>query len=247
MDCNNSSDYIINILKEIESKQNYNDNPCKQALGMDKYIYNTIPLIFICKNECRYFVGSGVFKDSITNNFKCFETPVFRLVKFDEEKNTCVLELLQPQTLNGEISSFSCKSGVCKFFSSVSISKFIKTGICIKVNLNCFCGIECLQPICAKHGIIKGDKDNPHTINVETSEYITVSDGIKKIYLNSDGIQGFNIIPNPLTLSYANLFVNGILQPTSFYTVEEGKLTLNTEDIPMLGTYIILQLIKINK
>lgn len=247
MNCNDSSENILNILKEIESKQNYNNYSCIQELGMNEYICNTIPLMFICKSNCECYIGSAVFKDPVTNSFKCFETPIFRLAKVDEEKKTSMLELLQPQTSNGEISPFSCKSGICKFFSSISINKFIRTGICIKVNLNCFCGVQCLQPICAKRGIIKGVIDNPHIINVQTSEYIAVADGIKKIYLNSDGVEGFNVIPDPLTISYSNLFINGMLQPTSFYTIEEGKLTLNTQDIPIQGTFIILQLLKINK
>lgn len=247
MNCNNTSDNILYILKEIEAKQNCHKDPCKEDLGMDEYRYNTIPIILICKSNCEYFIGSGVFNDPITNNFKCFQTPVFRLTKIDEEKKIITLELLQPQDSSGNTSCFSCKKKLCNFFSSISISKFIKTGICIKVNLNCFCGIECLRPVCAKCGIIKGIIDTPHTINVETIEYITVSDGIKKVYHDSDGIEGFNVIPDPLTISYSNLFINGMLQPSSFYTVSKGSLTLNTQDIPISGVSLILQSIKIRK
>lgn len=247
MSCDNSSDYVLNILKEIELKQNCNKGSSQQALGMDKFVYNTIPLILICKNDCDCFIGSGVFKDPSTNTFKCFETPVFRVSKIDQEKKIALLELLQPQTSNGKISPFSCKNGICKFFSSISISKFIRTGICIKVDTNCFCGVECLQSVCARRGIPKGIIDNPHIIGVDTSEYVTISDGIKKVYLDSDGIEGFNVIPDPLTISYSNLFVNGVLQPPTFYTIEEGQLTLNTQDIPISGSFIILQLITINK
>ena len=247
MNCDNLNNHVLNTLKIIEAKQNCNTNPCEQALGIAQCIYNTVPLMLVCKSNCNYFIGSGVFVDPTTNIFKCFETPVFRVAKIDQEKNIAILELLQPQTSDGDTSPFSCKNGVCKFFSSNSISKIIRTGTCIKVNIDCFCGIECLQPICAKHGIPKGNADNPHMINVETSEYITISDGIKKIYLNNDGMEGFNVIPNPLTISYSNLFVNGMLQPPAFYTVVEGKLTLNTQDVPIAGTSIILQLIKINK
>lgn len=247
MNCDDQTNNIINILKEIELKQNYNENPCKLELGMNEYMYNTIPLILVCRCNCQYYISSGIFRDHITNSYKCFETPVFRLCKIDEERKSCVLELLQPQNSDGEIAPFSCTKGICKFFSAVSINKFIRTNICIKVNLNCFCGIECLQPVCAKHGNIKGIIDNPHVLDVETSEFITVSDGIKMTYFNSDGEEGFNIIPDPLTLSYSNLFINGMLQPPSFYNVAEGKLTLNTQDIPISGTFIVLQSIKINK
>lgn len=247
MDCNNTSNNVLYILKEIEIKQNCTKDPCKEELGMDKYRYNTIPILLICKSNCEYFIGSGIFKDHISNNYKCFQTPIFRLIKIDEEKNIITLELLQPQDSNGNISCFSCAKKPCNFFSSISINKFIKTGICIKVNLNCFCGIECLQPVCAKCGIVKGIVDNPDTFKVEITEYITVSDGIKKVYHNIDGIKGFNVIPDPLTISYSNLFINGMLQPSSFYTIQKGSLTLDTQDIPISETLIILQLIKIVK
>jgi hypothetical protein len=210
-------------------------------------MYNTIPLLLMCKNNCNWYVASGVFEDPLTREFKCFETPVFRLNKLDHEEKIAILELLQPQTSNGEVPPFSCKNEVCKFFSSGLISKFIRTGICIKIEINCFGGIECLPPVCARCGIPKCIHENPLIINVETSEYISISDGIKRVYLNSDGIEGFNIIPDPLTFSYSNLFINGMLQPLSFYNIIKGKLTLNTEDVPISGSFIILQLIKIDK
>lgn len=247
MDSGNSDNNVLDILKTIEFNQNCDSCSNIQQLGVSKLIYNTIPIILICKNNCNCYISSGIFKDPSTDTFKCFETPVFRVSKLDIKNKTVLLELLQPQTIDGEISSISCINGVCKFFSSVSISKFIRTGISIKVDIDCFCGVECLQPICAKCETPKGISDNPQIIDVETSEYVTISDGIKKVYYNSDGIEGFNKIPDPLTISYSNLFVNGVLQPPSFYTFIEGQLTLNTEDIPILGAYIILQLIKINR
>lgn len=247
MNCDDSIVQLIDSLIIIEKKQNCNIETCKQELGMNEYLYNTIPIMFICKSSCEYFVCTGIFKDSLTDSFKCLETPIFRLAKFDKEKKKVILELLQPQTINGEISPFSFESGICKFFSNSSINKFIRTGLCIEVSLNCFCGLECLQPICAKHGIIKETKSNPNVINVVTSEYISFSDGIKKVYLDSDGVEGFNVIPNPLTISYSNLFINGMLQPPSSYIIVTGKLTLNTQDVPIPGTCILLQLIKIIK
>jgi hypothetical protein len=247
MGCDNSNDYILNIFEKIKLKQDCNINPCEEKLGMNSYMYNTIPLMFICKNNCDWYIAKGVFNDPVTNVYKCFKTPVFRLIKVDQERKIATLELLQPQTSKGQISPFSCKNEVCDFFSSVSISKFIRTSICIKININCFSGVKCLEPVCAKKGIPKGIINNPHVIPVETSEYITVSDGIKQVYLNSDGIKGFNVICDPFTISYSNLFINGMLQPPSFYTLTEGKLILNTEDVPSSGTVIILQLVKIIK
>ncbi|TKH05288.1 DUF4183 domain-containing protein [Peribacillus simplex] len=50
------------------------------------------------------------------------------------------------------------------------------------------------------------------------------------------------VIPDPSKVSYMNLFINGVLQPHDNYTVEKGKLKLNTIDIPIKGTPIILQM-----
>lgn len=247
MNCNNTNEELIETLTNIEKIQNDNSYHFDLKLGNDQSIFNTIPLILICKSNCKCYIGTGVFKDLSTDSYKCFETPVFRLTKIDINKNSVLLELLQPQGYNGEISPFSFKDGICKFFSTISINKFIRTGICTKINLDCLCGIECLPPVYAKRDAPKGIKDCTCNATVKTLEYITISNGFKKEYYDNDGIKEFNIIPDPSTISYSNLFINGMLQPPSFYTIVEGKLSLNTDDIPMAGTYIILQLITVIK
>ncbi|MED4135913.1 DUF4183 domain-containing protein [Priestia megaterium] len=79
--------------------------------------------------------------------------------------------------------------------------------------------------------------------------YFTFSDGEKRLYTNSDGIDkyGTTEILGPNEVSYINLFINGILQPHTNYKVEENKLTLLTEDVPAEGVPITLQFILINK
>lgn len=247
---NNGSNDILNILGEIEIMQNniknLGVNPCEQELGINQYIYNTIPIMFICKKNCNWFIGSGLFKDS-NDTFKCLQTPIFRVTKVDQDKKLVLLELLQPQTRDGKIAIISCKNSVCNFFSSALIKKIIRTNIYIKIGIDSFSGIECLDSIYAKKGIPVGTIDDSYKIDVETSEYVTISDGIKKVYFNNDGINQFNIIPSPFMISYFNLFINGMLQPPTFYNVEEGKLTLTTQDVPISGTYIILQSIIIKK
>ncbi len=79
---------------------------------------------------------------------------------------------------------------------------------------------------------------------VITSEYITYSTGEKKIFTNADGAENYNVIIDPSAVSQINLFINGVLQPQSYYTVYKGFLILNTEDIPNKGTPIMLQFIK---
>jgi len=86
-------------------------------------------------------------------------------------------------------------------------------------------------------------------IPLQTSNllFFTYSDGVRSVYTNKDGLVEYGItdIMSPNEVSYINLFINGVLQPTVNYKVEKGKLTLLTEDIPMKGVVIILQFISI--
>ncbi|WP_356714735.1 DUF4183 domain-containing protein [Peribacillus sp. Bi96] len=53
---------------------------------------------------------------------------------------------------------------------------------------------------------------------------------------------GNQTILDPSNTSFMNLFINGVLQPHANYTVEKGKLKLNTVDTPIKGAPIILQM-----
>ncbi|OIJ18768.1 hypothetical protein BKP45_15900 [Anaerobacillus alkalidiazotrophicus] len=78
-----------------------------------------------------------------------------------------------------------------------------------------------------------------------TSQYNTISDGVKEIFTNQDELTmyGEEGILNPNEVSSINLFINGVIQPELNYHVEIGLLTLLTEDIPHQGTPISLQFI----
>lgn len=82
---------------------------------------------------------------------------------------------------------------------------------------------------------------------VDTYQYNALSDGIKSVYTNADELTeyGDRGILDPSTVSYINLFINGVLQPPNTYTVTEGTLTLQTTDIPLRGTPIMLQFITV--
>ncbi len=90
---------------------------------------------------------------------------------------------------------------------------------------------------------------SPTLLRVETFQYTTLSDGIKRIYTNDDRYPEYEStdILNPTTVSYINLFVNGMLQPSSFYEVKEGSLTLlqSAGPVPNRGVPLILQFIRI--
>lgn len=164
---------VCDVVKDIVAAQDEvmnNDNCCTTSCEMsirdlvspqagNGPVNDTIPFILYCEN-CKPFVASGVFKDvpgppgnaGITQNtfFECVETPIFRAKKFVDDSDCCVkLELLLPVTQGGVAPgpTGSGVSDVCPFFPGGSIEDFLATGICITVDLNCFCGITCLDPI----------------------------------------------------------------------------------------------------
>ncbi|WP_207640802.1 DUF4183 domain-containing protein [Desulfitibacter alkalitolerans] len=82
-------------------------------------------------------------------------------------------------------------------------------------------------------------------LKAEVYQYNTLSNGVKKIYTNEDELTeyGDRGILDPNEVSYFNLFINGVLQPGINYNVIEGRLTLETEDVPQKGAPIIIRFI----
>src|SRR5699024_255660 len=109
------------------------------------------PITLICQSTCKAFVGFGIF--SLRDTYECLKTPVFRVSKVIEETDhQCyvVLELLQP-TYKFDHPFIHDRKDLCHFFPKKRTKGFIRTGICITVNINCFCGIECLPAIKVHH------------------------------------------------------------------------------------------------
>ena len=213
----NCTDQLKKIIKKIIFKQDNFVNPCLKKLGCEDICYNTIPMTFICCNSCQTFTIWGLYKDN-NNKYIKFETSIFRVTKI--ENDCLVLELLQLQP-----------------------DEIIRTNVFINVDVNIFCGYECLDKIYAKIGVPTA---NNKLLIVNVTYYITFSDGQKRIFVNEDGYNDFNVILNPTNYSYANLFINAVLQPDTFYTISEGKLELLTDDVPLTGSSIILQMIEIS-
>lgn len=76
-------------------------------------------------------------------------------------------------------------------------------------------------------------------------QFCTRSDGVKTVYEDSDEIPAYGSqgIPDPATVSYFNLYINGVLQPKTNYQVAPGVLTLNITEPPIAGAPITLQAI----
>lgn len=87
----------------------------------------------------------------------------------------------------------------------------------------------------------------PRPIQTTNLLYFTLSDGEKRIYTDNDSLEQYSTthILSPSEVSYINLFVNAVLQPTVNYQIEQGKLTLLTEDVPPKGAAITIQFITI--
>lgn len=80
------------------------------------------------------------------------------------------------------------------------------------------------------------------TVDMSDLLYFALSDGKRRTYTQADAIKGYGaIIPGPCHVSYYNLYINGVLQPRCHYNVSQGKLILQTEDIPPEGETVILE------
>lgn len=122
--------------------------------------HNTIPFMLYAKDCMKPFVGSGFVRRR--GKFHCIESPVFRVKNFVKGSNHCVLlEILKPlygeggQPGPGDGEESCCSKGVCSHFSG-NIENFKATGICITVDLRCFCGITCLDPITPVRSTVRG-------------------------------------------------------------------------------------------
>lgn len=119
--------------------------------------HTTIPFMLINKLG-KPFIGSGIVNRDGDGGrrdfFECIESPVFRVRNFTRGSDNCVvLELLKPvhRRHDGEGHEHkhhsSAHATACDFFEGRRIHNFRSTGVCITVDLDCFCGITCLDPI----------------------------------------------------------------------------------------------------
>lgn len=88
---------------------------------------------------------------------------------------------------------------------------------------------------------------NGQRLFVSNTNYVTISDGSKRVFLNQDALPDYSdgSIPSPHSVSYYNLYSNGVLQPRTNYTVSQGRLTLTTSDVPLPGSLLILESVRI--
>lgn len=137
---------VADILKEIVSAQDNIagdccDTSCERSiaelLGDTQAPTNldTVPVLLYCK-DCTPFKGYGAPFNAIADVVGSF---YFRVKKVDS-KNCAVLELLRTPN-DPEADPVS---PVTQFTANLQA-----TGICITVDLDCFCHVTCLPPITA--------------------------------------------------------------------------------------------------
>ncbi len=82
---------------------------------------------------------------------------------------------------------------------------------------------------------------------VRVYEYFAIANGYQKTFTDKDAVKGYknHRILSYKDVSFMNLFINAVLQPEMNYKVDEGILILLTEDAPIEGATIILQMIKV--
>ncbi|WML50090.1 CotY/CotZ family spore coat protein [Neobacillus sp. PS3-34] len=114
---------------------------------------NTIPFILYC-GDCEPFKATGVTTFSCHSKkekFACITSFIFRIKDIDN--NCAVLELLKIKSEKDHSSDTdkNCKSkdvcSPCCQINSKDVDDLEKTGICITVDLTCFCAITCLPAV----------------------------------------------------------------------------------------------------
>lgn len=82
-------------------------------------------------------------------------------------------------------------------------------------------------------------------LKADVYQYNALSDGEKRIYTDQDELieYGTRGILDPNDISYFELFINGVLQPSVNYEIIKGFLLLKTEDIPKKGVIIIINFV----
>lgn len=110
---------------------------------------NTIPVILTCKNSCLPFVGVGVGRRTTGTPLRPFDVTlgvVFRVVDVDPDTCCATLEILDPEPSEGNPIA-NCDDP-CFFLNQLNNAQRLEsTGVCITVDLDCFCAVACIFPI----------------------------------------------------------------------------------------------------
>lgn len=134
---------------EDECKTSCNES-IKELLGEHKKPKkNTIPFI-LYNEDAEPFKGTGVttFHDSKHKKFACITSFIFRIKQLDGK--CAVIELLtfkHSKCSHDPNQDCRKKNTPCGQIDDKNVDDLIKTGICITVDLSCFCAVTCLPAV----------------------------------------------------------------------------------------------------
>ncbi|SFM48477.1 spore coat protein Z [Gracilibacillus orientalis] len=103
---------------------------------------DTVPFILYDKKG-KPFKGFGAEVDANGGpaRFDCFSSFIFRVTEVDDDECCAVLELLVFDN-----DEKTC-GDPCEQLDNEKVDELERTGICITVDLNCFCAITCLPAV----------------------------------------------------------------------------------------------------
>ncbi|MGY0694240.1 CotY/CotZ family spore coat protein [Virgibacillus sp. FSP13] len=160
---------VCDILKEIADVQNdivenCCDTSCERSIndllgeqdnGND---LDTVPVLLYCQDGCKPFKGYGAFRNSNgNNNSPCdfgevVSSYYFRVKKVDDDC-CAILELLVDPTDTDCNPTDPINQNTCQLRA---------TGICMTVDVNCFCHVTCLPAISAFNNVMESSNHHHH-------------------------------------------------------------------------------------
>jgi len=171
----------------------------------------------------------------------------------------------QVTTLSFAVCEFSCRATPVFFCNAMKIDQ-IKIHIAVDTIANAKADVNLLVPevnlktlliedaICINTKKMFDSVRFPSEIilfykrlllKAEIYQYNAMSDGSKRFYTNKDELTeyGNKGILAPDSVTYYELFINGVLQPKTNYMIKEGVLLLETIDTPPDNTVVIVTFI----
>jgi hypothetical protein len=138
---------ILKAQKKVE-KEYKSCNSCKESIKdlleePKKPKKNTIPFILYC--GCDPFKATGVTTYPCGQKDKKFACITSYIFKIHELEGQCAeLELL---TFKPKKDDDNKDFSACDQIDNEKVEDLIATGICINVDLSCFCGVTCLPAV----------------------------------------------------------------------------------------------------
>lgn len=157
-----SENCVCDVVREIADIQDQVDNErcrvsCVRSINdlispTGRNNFNTVPFILYGK-DLKPFKGFGATLEmnEADPQFLCTESFIFRVKEVSDDEDDCcaVLELLttEPVEPGEDLEEVEGLKTPCEQLDGEPVSDVSSTGICITVDLKCFCAITCLPPV----------------------------------------------------------------------------------------------------